>query len=57
VNKNGEKKYMLAQSYMPAQETQILLCPASGGPWYGLPNGSTISTPQWTFDTSDLRRW
>ncbi len=56
-NAKGEKMYMLAQSYMPAQETQILLSPGTQSPWYAAPERSTIVTPEWTFDTSDLRRW
>jgi hypothetical protein len=57
INARGKKQYMLAQSYMPAQETQVLLCPDTDGPWYEVPERSTIHTPEWTFDTTDLRRW
>ncbi len=57
TNAKGEKEYLLAQSYMPAQETQILLNPATSTPWYGKPSGSVISTPEWTFDSTDLHRW
>ncbi len=56
-NNRGEIRYMLAQSYMPAQETQILLNPGTDMPWYEKPERSTIATPEWTFDTTDLRRW
>jgi len=54
----GKKKYLLAQSYMPAQEIQILLNPnnAEASPWYELQN-ETIRTPEWTFSPGDLRRF
>lgn len=56
--KTGKKVYMLAQSYMPAQETQILENPAnkSISPWYEAKNG-VIQTPEWTFSSTDLRRF
>ncbi|NQW43369.1 MAG: hypothetical protein HQ463_08065 [Bacteroidetes bacterium] len=56
-NMKGEKQYMLAQSYMPAQETQILVNPNTLKPWFNKPDGSVINTPEWTFDTADLKRW
>ncbi|MCC6817679.1 MAG: hypothetical protein IT245_02135 [Bacteroidia bacterium] len=57
VNSKGEKLFLLAQSYMPAQETQILKNPSSQFSWYSKPIGSAIQTPEWTFDTADLHRW
>ncbi len=56
-NEKSEKQFLLAQSYMPAQETQILLNPNTLKPWYNKPLTSVIETPEWTFDTLDLRRW
>lgn len=57
-NKNGEKKYMLAQSYMPAQEIHILLNPASeNSPWYDLSDDETIKTPEYLFNASEWKRW
>ncbi|MGB2578258.1 hypothetical protein AAIR98_000177 [Elusimicrobium simillimum] len=57
-NKEGKKVYMLAQSYMPAQETQVLFNPMNVklSPWYDL-NGKTIVTPEWVFQPADLRRF
>lgn len=54
----GDKYYMLAQSYMPAQDIQILKNPESDqlSPWYKLKEGRII-TPEWTFQSSDLRRF
>jgi len=56
---NGEKRFLLAQSYMPAQETQILKNPNSEGdsPWYSTNFGEVLNTPEWTFDASSLRTW
>lgn len=59
-NKEGQKMYMLAQSYMPAQETQVLLNPAStdSSPWYHLNSDSNkIVTPEWEFEKGDLKRF
>ncbi len=57
-NKAGKKIYLLAQSYMPAQETQVIVNPMSTSlsPWYAL-NNETITTPEWTFQPKDLRRF
>lgn len=57
-NPEGAKKYLLAQSYMPAQETQVLLNPVEKefSPWYSVSNAS-IATPEWQFEPKDLRRF
>lgn len=57
-NMNGEKLFMIAQSYMPAQETQILVNRQNAdiSPWYKVKQG-TIHTPEWTFESTDLRRF
>lgn len=54
----GQKVYLLAQSYMPAQEIQLLANPQNNSlsPWYELKN-ETITTPEWTFEPADLRRF
>lgn len=54
-----EKIYMLAQSYMPAQETQILANPNNKetSPWYFLKTEGKIKTPEWTFTSADLKRF
>lgn len=56
----GEKLFLLAQSYMPAQETQILVNPnnIALSPWYSLSiQGEDIKTPEWTFRRGDLKRF
>ena len=56
--KTGQKKYLLAQSYMPAQELQILKNPKyrDGNSWYDLEN-DVIQTPEWIFSGDDGRRF
>lgn len=58
-NPTGEKYFMLAQSYMPAQDTQILLNGRDKGvsPWYSLNFSGELETPEWTFKSSDLKRF
>ncbi|WP_243348233.1 DUF4846 domain-containing protein [Parabacteroides sp. FAFU027] len=58
-NKTGEKIFMLAQSYMPAQETQILKNPdnAQLSPWYSADISGDLETPEWIFKTNQLKTW
>ena len=60
INKNtNEKMFILAQSYMPAQEIQIIQNPSSKqiSPWYDLSFEEKLYTPEWTFKKSDLKRF
>jgi len=58
VNNSGKKIYMLAQSYMPAQDVHIVINPANknGDPWYEL-NNETIITPEWAFPKGHFKTW
>lgn len=59
-NKTKERVFMLAQSYMPAQDIQVLINPneAELSPWYSLTTiERSIETPEWTFTKNDLRTW
>lgn len=59
-NSEGEKLFMLAQSYMPAQELQILINPLSDSrsPWFQLDQGSSqLITPEWIFYNDQLKRF
>lgn len=59
-NAAGKKIYLLAQSYMPAQDMHLLKNPSDGGlsPWYEVNTGNQhIITPEWPFTTAQLRRW
>jgi hypothetical protein len=57
--KNNQKIMLLAQSYMPAQEIQILKNPnnSSLSPWYAVDFGTSLKTPEWTFSLSQLKRF
>lgn len=59
IDKAGRKLFLLAQSYMPAQEIQILRNPANASlsPWYDLSNTDVLQTPEWTFSKSNLKRF
>ncbi len=52
------KRFLLIQSFMPAQEVHVLKNPANGdgSPWYALPDGALV-TPEWTFPKDSLKRW
>jgi hypothetical protein len=57
--RTGEKRFLLLQSYMPAQQMHILKNPAAddGTPWYAAPVDGELVTPEWTFPAGALRRW
>ena len=54
-----EKLFLLAQSYMPAQEIHILKNPEEPeiSPWYRLNQDDQINTPEWRFNKEDLKRF
>ncbi len=54
-----QRRYLLAQSYMPAQDIHILKNPAAadGSPWYSAPIAWPLVTPEWTFPEGSLKRW
>lgn len=59
-NDLGNKMFLLAQSYMPAQEIHVLKNPLNEGisPWYNLSEiGEVINTPEWNFYRGELMRW
>jgi Domain of unknown function (4846) len=52
-----DKVFLLAQSYMPAQDIHIVKNP-KGGVWYSLKDlDSQLYTPEWTFPVSALHRF
>ncbi len=55
----GEKLFMLAQSYMPAQDIHLLKNPQNddGNPWYSLKQGEALDTPEWDFNSEQLMRF
>jgi hypothetical protein len=58
-NAAGEKLVLLAQSYMPAQEIQVLMNPmnAKRSPWYNLEERLKIYTAEYTFEAFQLKRF
>lgn len=55
---NGEKLFLIAQSYMPAQDIHIIQKDRNltYGPWYSISeiqNG--LTTPEWNFSPQDLK--
>jgi hypothetical protein len=59
IDKKGNKIYLLSQSYMPAQDIHLVINPANNllSPWYSANELEMIQTPEWTFKTSQLKRW
>jgi hypothetical protein len=55
VNDKGEVKFMLAQSYMPAQDIQILVGDDGQSPWYDLNFGEYLYSAEYTFSKNDLK--
>lgn len=55
----GEKVFLLAQSYMPAQDIHILINPNDPqiSPWYNVNFGILLKTPEWEFTPNDLKRF
>ena len=57
-DRTGKSRFLLAQSYMPAQEVHLLKNPGSPrSPWYPLEFGETLVTPEYTFARGELRRF
>jgi len=57
---NNKKLFMVAQSYMPAQDIHILINQNKStiSPWYDLDEtASEIETPEWTFAANQLKRF
>jgi hypothetical protein len=59
INDAGKKIYLLAQSYMPAQDIHVLKNPMnkSLSPWYDVNDTTVIETPEYTFVQKELMRW
>jgi len=55
----GERRFLLVQSFMPAQDMHVLkgVDTPDGGPWYRLVPERPFVTPEWVFPPGSLRRW
>ena len=51
-NEQGEKRFLLAQSYIPAQQIEVLKNTYSDNPWYDAKHleSCPFITPEWTYD-------
>lgn len=54
----GEKRFLLAQSYMPAQDMHVLTNPNDAvSAWYSNNYKEELETAEWTFKAENLKRW
>lgn len=54
----NEKIFLLAQSYMPAQDMHVVRNPAAdSSPWYKVKQGQPLYTPEWNFASGSLYRF
>ncbi len=58
-NAAGKKIYLLAQSYMPAQDIHVLVNPMNAdlSPWYAVNDDHFIETPEYRFTRNELMKW
>jgi len=56
---SGEKVFIMAQSYMPAQSIHVIKNPLnwSLSPWYDLDFGDSLYTLEWIFSKDELMRF
>lgn len=58
VDERGARHFLLAQSYMPAQEIHVLRGPGpSQSPWYPAAASGELRTPEWRFEYRELHRF
>lgn len=55
----GERRFLLIQSFMPAQDMHVLKGrdTPDGTPWYRLEPDQPFVTPEWIFPPGSLKRW
>lgn len=58
-DKEGNRCFLMAQGYMPAQDFHIIINPLHpDNPWYYISELTyPLETPSWTFDEASLVRW
>ena len=56
-NAAGDRIFLLAQSYMPAQDIQVLRSFEVISPWYRARSSGELQTPEWVFRYGNLRRF
>jgi hypothetical protein len=57
--RTGDKLFMIAQSYMPAQQIHVLKNDndKKSSPWYKVGSGKILESPEYIFDWSELKRF
>jgi hypothetical protein len=56
-NRAEDRVFLLAQSFMPAQDIHVLKSFEEYDPWYRAKSGGILRTPEWEFRFEDLRRF
>lgn len=56
-NDEGHRAFLLAQSYMPAQDIHVLRSFEAISPWYRARPDGILRTPEWDFSFDDLERF
>jgi hypothetical protein len=56
-NTAGDRVFLLAQSYMPAQDIHVLKSYEDISPWYRAQADGVLRTPEWDFYYRDLKRF
>ncbi|MBP7557791.1 MAG: DUF4846 domain-containing protein [Chitinophagaceae bacterium] len=59
AEKGGERMFLLAQSYMPAQDIHVVKNPMDSNlsPWFKEEGKEQLITPEWVFEDWPLYRW
>lgn len=53
----GSRAFLLAQSYVPAQDIHILRSFEGINPWYRARSDGVLRTPEWNFHYCNLKRF
>lgn len=56
---HGQKIFLLANSYMPAQDMHLVVNPGNEqiNPWFSATKHGRIRLPEWSFSSHELKRW
>jgi hypothetical protein len=54
---DGHRLFLLAQSYMPAQQIHVLRNPEDNSPWFHTTDQAPLITPEWAFSPGSLHRF
>ena len=59
MNSRGEKIFLLANGYMPAQDIHVVINPRVPGlsPWYSTDYDSIVELPEYRFASNQLKHW